>query len=116
MGQLEPFDPEFVDSFEAGIKSSWFDNHLVVNAAYFYNDYDDIQLTVFSVSSNGGFASNIRNAAEANVQGVELEFRARPFEGFELSGSLGLIDADYYDFVADLDGDGIVENNSGLDF
>ena len=116
VGQLEPFDPEFVDSFEAGIKSSWFDNHLVVNAAYFYNDYDDIQLTVFSVSSNGGFASNIRNAAEADVQGVELEFRARPFEGLELSGSLGLIDADYDDFVADLDGDGIVENNSGLDF
>lgn len=96
---FEPFDPEFVWSYEAGLKSSWLDNRLVVNAAYFFNDFTDLQVTSFAADPDTGvFVSQFTNAAEATVQGVELELFATPYEGLTLNGSFGYVDAEYQEF------------------
>jgi iron complex outermembrane receptor protein len=40
---LAPYDPEFADSYEAGLKTSWLENRLRLNGAIFYVDYTDAQ-------------------------------------------------------------------------
>ena len=44
----ETVDPEFVENIELGLKSTWFDNRLQFNIAYYDLDYDNLQ--VFELS------------------------------------------------------------------
>lgn len=102
-GDLQSFDPETLDAWEAGIKSTWFDDRLVVNLAGFYSSYDDIQISITESDPTGNtfpasYANNIKNAGEATVQGLELEVVGRPFPGLLLQGGLGLTDAQYDKF------------------
>jgi iron complex outermembrane receptor protein len=92
---LEPYDPEKLDSYELGLKSSWLDQSLTVNVSAFHSIYRDIQQTVFKSAADGSFASVVRNAARATVRGAEIEARARPLAPLSLFASLGIIDAKY---------------------
>lgn len=95
--------PETLGSWEGGIKTSLFDNRLVVNAAYFRNQWEDAQLTVVTLDANGGVATVDVNAQEAIIHGFELELTAIPVAGLMLNGSLGLMAARYSEFsVPDL--------------
>ena len=87
------FEPEFVNNYEAGYKARWFDGMVSMNAAVFYLDYTNKQERV-----NTGVSYVISNAGEARVYGAELELDANLFEGFHLTGSLGLLDAKYTSF------------------
>jgi iron complex outermembrane recepter protein len=101
---VDPFDTETLDSYEVGVKSSWLSNRLRVNVTAFYNDYDDIQLSVMTLAQNGLPIINIQNAARAVVQGLELEMDARPswLEGLALSVGVSFINADFKDFREDV--------------
>jgi len=96
------YDPETVDNFELGVKSEWFDRRLRVNGAVYFMKYDDKQeeLSVpVDVEGGTGQQTLFLNAASAEIKGLELEIMAIPFKGFTLTGSLGLLDAKYKDFV-----------------
>lgn len=96
---FQPFKPEFVWSYEGGLKSSWYDGRLIANAAYFFNDYTDIQVTSFGADPvTGVFVDLFTNAAAASIQGFELEVLAIPSDGLTLSASLGVLDAQYDEF------------------
>lgn len=91
-----PFRPEIVRSYEGGAKTSWLNGKLIVNAAVFYNDYTDVQVTSFgSDPVTGTFVSLFTNAARESAVGGELEIRARPVEGLTIDGSLGVLKARY---------------------
>lgn len=93
------FRPEFVWSYEGGAKTSWLDGRLVLNAALFYNDYTDVQVTSFgSDPVTGVFVSLFTNAASSRAYGAELELSALPTDELTLTGSLGLLDAEYREF------------------
>jgi iron complex outermembrane receptor protein len=93
-----PFDPEFVKSYEIGAKTEWLDSRLRLNASAFYYDYTDLQVSVFA--SLGAVTTTFTtNAAEATVQGVELELQARPFRNLELAAAVSYLDATYDEFV-----------------
>ena len=87
------FGPEKAWSFEAGIKSDLFDHKLRINAAGFYTDYKDLQ-----VSALVGAAFQIRNAAAAHIKGFEVEVTGRPVRALELNAGAGYTDATYADF------------------
>lgn len=86
------FDPETSLNYEAGIKTRWLDNRLFVNLAAYYIEIDDMQV---SVGIPGKMTMMVENAGKATSRGVELEFGARPFSGFDLSASFGLVDIEY---------------------
>jgi iron complex outermembrane recepter protein len=115
--QLDPFGDERLSAWEGGVKSGWLDNRLQVNAAVFYSDYQDIQLTVNRlVPETASITAVIENAAEATIRGLELEIVARPVAGLLLSGGLGLTDAEYDEWM-DIDPlTGQPVDRSGLDF
>ena len=96
---FQPFEPEFVWSYEAGLKTSWLDGALIANMAAFYNDYTDLQVTSFGADPvTGVFVSQFTNAAAAKIKGFELEVLAQPTDRLTLSGTLGWLDADYDEF------------------
>lgn len=96
---FQEFDPEFVWSYEGGLKTSWFDGDLIANLAYFYNDYTDVQVTSFGADPiSGVFVSLFTNAAAARIQGVELELFAKPSDRLSVTGTVGWLDADYREF------------------
>jgi iron complex outermembrane receptor protein len=66
--QNEAFDPEEIWAYEVGAKLTLADQRLRINTAVFTYDYTDLQ--VQDVENNNVV---IRNAAEAEVRGVELE-------------------------------------------
>ena len=92
------FRPEYVWSYEAGAKLSGADGRVTFNAAYFYNDYTDIQVTSFGATSAGTFQSLFTNAAAATIQGAEFELAVRPTESLSINTSLGILKAEYDEF------------------
>ena len=86
------FAPEFADSYEAGLKAELLDNHLVVNTAIFYTDYQDIQL-----NEQVGPSPILKNAGNATLQGIEVEAQAVLVGGFGFYFAAGYIDAEYDD-------------------
>lgn len=90
-----PYDPETVDTVEFGVKSEMLDGRMRLNAATFFSDYQDMQVTVQRAIEGGGVASQVLNAADSTVQGFEIEstFAATPTLNF--NGSLGYIDAEF---------------------
>jgi iron complex outermembrane recepter protein len=73
-GDLETFEPEEVENWELGVKLDLLDRRLRVNAALFYSDYTNRQLTtlVINTQTNSPAGATI-NAAKSNIKGLELE-------------------------------------------
>ncbi len=99
---IGPYNPEYVDTIEVGVKSEWFDNRLRANLTGFYNWYQDIQLaSIYFFKDQFGNTVNgnsILNAAGAHTRGIEAEIIAVPVEGLTLNASLGYLVATYTDF------------------
>jgi iron complex outermembrane receptor protein len=89
------FDPEYLWSFELGVKTTWFDRRLVANAAVFHNNYTDVQLTSNRATSDGNVGVFTENGGKASIEGFELELHARPVEGLDFTAGIGYIDAEF---------------------
>ena len=98
---IGPFDPEYVDSYEAGVKSQWLDNRLRLNVAAFLNKWQDMQVNqVFYRGNPPVGSSRIINAGAATTKGVEVEAEVVPVRGLRLNASLGYLNAVYDEFRA----------------
>jgi iron complex outermembrane receptor protein len=84
------FRPEFVESYETGLKAELFERRLRWNSALFYSDYTDQQVIVLD-----GFAPKVRNAGSARIWGVESELEAVPTRRIHLNASLSYLNAKY---------------------
>ena len=92
---LASYDPEELWAWELGVKTESSGNRLRLNAALFFSDYTDLQLTASLIDDSGQQATVIENAGEAEVSGFELEVLGRPTESFELVLGVGYTDAEY---------------------
>ncbi|MDO8863945.1 TonB-dependent receptor [Haliea sp. E1-2-M8] len=86
------FGPEFVDSYEVGLKATFADNRFRVNAAIFSADYSDMQIQFSDPLLNG--APNTSNLGESTIKGLELEANWVATDNLRFDLSLGLLDAD----------------------
>ena len=82
----ETFKPEYVTAFEIGTKNSFDGGRFTLNAAAFFNAYQDYQISqiVDRISLNENFS--------AKTWGLELETAWRPSRNFRLDATLGLLD------------------------
>ncbi len=90
-----PFGPEKVWSYEAGIKSDWFDRRLRANLTFFYTDVSDLQTPSALVAPNGTATFITRNFADMRNKGVEAEFTVLPADGLTLYANIGYQDAKF---------------------
>ncbi len=93
--QSEGFDPEFLDNFEIGIKSTWLDQRLLVNASIYSMIWEDIHIRADDPSTPESFDPRITNAGEAHSDGVELEVKAILSDRLSLYVAGNYIDAGY---------------------
>ncbi len=94
--QVVPFGPEKLTTYEVGVKSDFFDRRLQINAAGFYNLYNDIQMTFYFCPFSASTTCALQaNAGNAHVKGLELEATAHPIDGLTLTGSVGYLDFQY---------------------
>lgn len=101
-----PTDDETSDSYELGLKSEWLDGRLRTNVAAFYTKYEGLAFEVFFPAPNNptGQETASQNIGKATVTGIEIEATWVPIDGLTLDGSLGLMDPEYDEFCADLNG------------
>lgn len=92
-GFQDPYNPEKVLAYEAGIKSSFWSRRAQLNVAAFYYDYEDLQ--VFQIQE---LLSAITNAAKATSKGVEVELAVAPAAGLLVEASASWLDATYDTF------------------
>ena len=97
--QAQAYNPEFADTFELGWKTASSDGDWQLSAAAFFTDYTDLQLSSFSATPGGGFATVFTNAGKAETLGIEMELAARTAENLFVNASLGFLDAQYKEFI-----------------
>jgi iron complex outermembrane receptor protein len=95
-----PYNPETVDNFELGMKSEWLNGRLRFNATIFHMEYKDKQEEGSVPNSQGtGQQTVVLNAAQATIQGIEIDFNWLVSETFSLNGNLGLLDAKFDELI-----------------
>jgi len=83
-----PFDKEESTAYELGIKTMFWGGRGQINAAVFKNDYSDYQLEELI-----NLVPQVNNVGDAEVTGLDLDFRFLLSESFELWGSFAYLDA-----------------------
>ena len=91
------YDPETLWSYEVGAKTTFLDNRLVLNAAVFYMDIEDMQVSINTGKTN--LMADVVNAAEATSKGVEIEAVYRPVRGLTLSAGFGYTDISFDEYT-----------------
>lgn len=98
------FDKETVTSLELGLKTSFLDERLSLNMAYFDATYDDYQVNQFvdlgfdEATGTQLTAIQIKNAAQVDTSGFEIEMHYKVNDELTINGSLGLLSAEFADF------------------
>jgi outer membrane receptor protein involved in Fe transport len=82
--------PDTTTNYEVGLRSLWLDGRLLLNAAVYYIDWNDIQ--VVGTSDVGEVPITV-NGGSAETRGVELTSRWSVMDGLEVALSLSLNDA-----------------------
>ena len=91
-----PYQPQFIDAYEIGLKSELFDRRLRLNLSAYHYDIEDYQVRSAAVANPG--ASVILNAATVKVDGVDLEFEAAPIDDLRLFGGVTYLDSRFDEF------------------
>lgn len=111
---IRKFNPEEVDTWEVGIKSDWWNQRLRLNATLFTSDYKDKQEDIIVADAGGNVDTIVLNAADASMDGVEIELTALLYEGLTFTAQGGYLDASYDEFIIE-DVPGVPEDGSDLD-
>jgi len=84
------FKPEFVDSYEAGVKSTLLDRTLILNATAFYQEYTGFQLNAFN-----GLVFTVTSVPQVVSKGVDADFVWLPMPGLSFQGGVTYADTQY---------------------
>jgi iron complex outermembrane receptor protein len=71
-------------NYEAGVRTSWLNNRLILNAAAYQIDWSDMQLATIDLAT---FYTATRNVGEAQINGLELEAFFRATDSLALSAN-----------------------------
>jgi iron complex outermembrane recepter protein len=84
-------DPEYLDSFEVGLKSQLLEKRLQINSSAFYYSYTDQQF----VNAISLVQSQMVNAGKSRLYGLEVESIAQVTENFSATVGIALLQTEY---------------------
>ncbi|MFC3095322.1 TonB-dependent receptor [Alteromonas sediminis] len=87
------FDAEEASAFEVGYKSTFWDGRARFNAAIYYTDFDDLQVSQFD-----GTLGFVVGNATSKMQGIEIDGSFAVTEDFTLSYSAAYLDQEFTDY------------------
>jgi iron complex outermembrane receptor protein len=96
------YGSETADNYEAGIKSTLFDDTLLLNFTAFYDPYSNAQIGVQQFVVAGGVPQNVTavlNAGKQINRGVEIESVWRPIHAATFALNVGYLDSYYENFL-----------------
>lgn len=87
VSEFSTFNSDNLWNYEFGLKTTWFDGHLLANVAAFMLKYDDIQLVVQDPVT---FVLETKNVGEAQIMGIEfaLNYFVNKYLQFNFNGSI----------------------------
>lgn len=94
-----PFEPEYVDQYEIGVKTVLAQERLRMGAAIFHSDYRDMQVFALTTGTDGVVTQYLTNAARSSIDGVEVELGWRPLVDVHLDLSGAWLDARFDEYV-----------------
>lgn len=94
------YEPEFVDTYEIGFHSGFWQGRVNLSGAVFHSEYQDMQITRQEPTLAGGIASFVDNAASAEIQGAELEGRFLFTDNFSVNFAVGYIDGSFNEYLS----------------
>lgn len=117
--QVNAFNPETLDAYEIGLKSSFLNRQLTLNIAGFINKYNDILVSssapfynpdlpvnndptssLYNPISGTSPSFTIINGGRATLKGFEIEAVARPVRSMRVDASLSYLHFRYTDLNA----------------
>ncbi|WP_292931027.1 TonB-dependent receptor [Novosphingobium sp. PASSN1] len=99
---IQSYAPETTYDYEAGVKSRFLDRKVLFNLTYYHTNYKNIQRAVSFAAGPNLILTATRNAATAQIDGVEGELKVAPVTGLELGGNLAYIDGRYKNYATTL--------------
>ncbi len=90
----DPVEPEYLTAYEIGYKTSNADNTLQFNAAYYFYEWDDLQL----FESYGGIPALV-NLPGIEISGVEAELKWAPNDRWYIQAGIGTADSKVVDIT-----------------
>jgi iron complex outermembrane receptor protein len=90
---LPPYQSDFLTNYELGWKTTWLDGSLRWNGAVFFEQWEDFQFSI--LGANG--LTEIKNAAQAEIYGIETDIVWRLTDDWTLSGGGAYTDAQLSD-------------------
>ncbi|WP_284734513.1 TonB-dependent receptor [Sphingosinicella terrae] len=87
-----PYDADTLTNYELGWRTSWLNRRLRLNGAVFYDIWKDLQYGLSPVGSSG--ITNIYNAGDAEIYGLEIDFSWLVTDRFTLSGAATYVHAE----------------------
>jgi len=108
------YEPEYLKNIELGWKSTLMDGRMIFNGSIFEAKYEDKQESILIPVDLSNVATVVRNASSLDMTGLELELVYQISESWDIMVNAGFMDTEYADYFADLTGDQIVTDNSGL--
>ncbi|MEQ8265102.1 TonB-dependent receptor [Pseudohaliea sp.] len=101
----EGFDAEELDSYEVGLKATWWEGRALTNVAVFYSEYTDMQIPgSVGVDSDGdgvndSFVGTVTNAGDSEISGIEVEGSFLFTESFSAQYAFSLLDAEIKEWI-----------------
>jgi iron complex outermembrane receptor protein len=92
----ESFGTETSWTYELGAKTQWLEDRLTANAAVFFVDWDDMQLSQYDAASQSGY---VANAGKSTSQGIELELAGSISDDLTVFGTAGYLDTEFDSFT-----------------
>ncbi len=96
--QADPFQPEELWAYEAGVKADLVERTLRLNAAAYYYDYTNQQVQTTIVDRQFGLIGRFANVPESEITGVEAEIEWSPVPELLITQSLGYKTGEYVTF------------------
>lgn len=98
----QTFDEEFNWTYEIGTKNVFMDDRLVLNGAFYYTDWQDIQINSSDPDAANPNAVNITlNLGNAEIVGFELDAIFYATDNLTFDGTFSLASGEYTDGTVD---------------
>lgn len=92
--EVAEYEDEQAETIELGAKMDLWDGRARVNVAIFHSEFDDVQVSTFD--GNAGFV--VGNAAETEVEGLEMDGMVALTDELTMSFGVAFLDAAYKSF------------------
>ncbi len=88
-GSIPPYAADFLTNYELGIKTSWLDRRLKINAALYQQNWKNFQFAFLGANS----FTEVHNGPNARIRGAEVDVSYAPGGGLSFSANGAYTDA-----------------------